>query len=113
MAQIDDIELSMSHLVELENPQCLIWFIIILIWWQVGQVGVSACSEVSKKDIETSSKQSMVKKLVVRGGTSKTRAELTDELSKENINTLLQEGETDPSPILYTFYPLWTILKAR
>nr|P58912.2 RecName: Full=DELTA-alicitoxin-Pse2b; Short=DELTA-ALTX-Pse2b; AltName: Full=Toxin PsTX-60B; Short=PTX60B; Flags: Precursor [Phyllodiscus semoni]BAF46273.1 sea anemone toxin PsTX-60B [Phyllodiscus semoni] len=80
---------------------------------QVGKLGISACSDVSKKDVEESSGKEMVKKLVVRGGKSDTRVDLTGELSKNQINKFLKEATTDPSPIQYTFYPVWTILKAR
>ena len=78
-----------------------------------GKAEVSACSGVTKKDIEKSSSQSMVNKLVVRGGKSETRADLSGELTAEQINKFMKEAETDPSPIQYHFHPIWTLLKTR
>lgn len=80
---------------------------------EAGKVGVSACSGVSKKDIRKSRSQPMVKKLVIRGGSAATRAELTGQLSPEQINKFLNEAQTDPSPIQYRFYPIWRVLKSR
>jgi hypothetical protein len=78
-----------------------------------GKIGVSACSEINKEEAKNASGTSMVKKLVIRGGTHKTRAELTNERDKTSIANFLQEGVTNPSPITYNFVPIWTILQTR
>lgn len=78
-----------------------------------GKLGISACADVSKKEVEESSDKESTTKLVVRGGKAETRVDLTGELTKEQINKFLKEGQTDPSPIQYSFYSIWTILKAR
>lgn len=78
-----------------------------------GKLGVSACSGVTKEEARNASSTSMVEKLVVRGGTPKTRAQLTNERNKDIISMFLQEGTSDPTPIEYTFVPMWNILKTR
>nr|Q76DT2.1 RecName: Full=DELTA-thalatoxin-Avl2a; Short=DELTA-TATX-Avl2a; AltName: Full=Toxin AvTX-60A; Short=Av60A; Flags: Precursor [Actineria villosa]BAD04943.1 AvTX-60A [Actineria villosa] len=78
-----------------------------------SKVGFAGCTGVSQQEIEQSSSQSMIKKLVVRGGKTETRASLIGELDPDQINKFLIEAETDPSPIQYKFEPIWTILKNR
>jgi hypothetical protein len=80
---------------------------------EAGKVGVSACSGITKEEEQKSSSFSMVKNLVVRGGTPKTRADLIDNINAASIKKFLVEGTTNPSPITYTFVPIWTILQTR
>lgn len=79
----------------------------------VGELGLSACSGVTKDEINKVAKLKMVSKLVVRGGTIKTRAKLINARDKDSIENFLQEGKTDPSPIIHKFIPIWDILQAR
>ena len=79
----------------------------------VGELGVSACSGVTKDDIKAVSKLKMISKLVIRGGKADTRAKLMNTRDKNTIEKFLEEGKTDPSPIMYRFTPIWDILQAR
>ena len=78
-----------------------------------GKVGVSACQGITNKEIKKASSMSTTEKLVIRGGTPKTRASLINSRDNNSISSFLQEGVTDPSPIVYNFAPLWKILQTR
>lgn len=80
---------------------------------EVGELGVSACSGVTKDDIKAVSKLKMIDKLVIRGGTAGTRAKLMSSRDKATIIQFLTEGKTNPAPIMYRFSPIWDILEAR
>lgn len=79
----------------------------------VGELGLSACSSVTKDDIKRVSDLKIMSKLVVRGGKADTRAKLVNKRDKDSIEKFLQEGKTDPAPIVYKFIEIWDLLQAR
>ena len=80
---------------------------------EVGELGLAACSGVTRDEINKVAKLKMVEKLVVRGGKLETRAKLINARDKDTIKEFLQEGKSDPSTILHKFIPIWDILQAR
>ena len=82
----------------------------------VGKVGVSACTNVSKSEISKASRMSTSDKVFVLGGDPKTRNKLLDEKTRstELIEQLMNEaGGDSASSIQHTFRAIWDILQSR
>ena len=80
---------------------------------QAGLLGVNACGNYSKEDIQRVSGMSMSNKMTLLGGTTETRSELQQKRTPELIKQFMREGETDPSPAFYEFESIWSVLKGR
>lgn len=76
-----------------------------------GKLSLSACSGVSKEEINKLSKAKMSTSITVRGGSIDLRNRLVYERSSDLIIKFLSEGNTHPTPISYTLTPLWEILR--
>ena len=75
----------------------------------VTKLNVSACAGISKEEAEASSSLEVTTRLVIRGGTKKTRAQLYAERTSELLAKFLSEASNE-EPIEYSFTPVWTIL---
>ena len=80
---------------------------------QAGLLGVNACGNYSKEDIQRVSGMSMSNKITLLGGTTETRSELQQKRTPELIARFMREGETHPSPAIYKFESIWRVLKGR
>ena len=78
-----------------------------------GSLDVSACSNITSEEKETVKKMTMSDTLVLKGGTSETRAKLREKRSAEDIQEFMKEAETSPGNVLYKFTSVWQILKER
>ena len=76
-----------------------------------GKLSLSACSGVSKDEINKLSNAKMTTSITVRGGSVDLRNRLVYERSNELIIKFLSEGHTHPTPIAYTLTPIWEILR--
>ena len=79
----------------------------------VGQIGVSACANVSKSESSTAKDMSTSDRLIIRGGSSETRSKLLNDRSKELIEQLMNEASDTHSSVQYTFRAVWKILQSR
>ena len=76
-----------------------------------GKISLSACSGVSKDDIEETRNYKMTTSATVRGGSINLRNRLLYERTSDQIIQFLSEGNTHPTPIAYTLTPIWEILR--
>ena len=82
----------------------------------VGNVGVQACSNISKSEISRASKMSTSDKVFVLGGDAETRNKLLHEETRSNelIEQLMNEaGDDSASSVQHTFRAIWDILQSR
>ena len=80
---------------------------------QVALLNVNACGSYSKEDKQRVSSMSTSNKLTLLGGTTATRSNLQQTRTPELIAQFMREGDTNPSPAIYTFTSIWNILKRR
>ena len=80
----------------------------------VGELGLSACSNVTNSEKSKASKMSTSETRFVRGGLRDTNSALANgKTSAELIKKLMNEADEAPSPVQHTFKPVWEILKDR
>ena len=79
----------------------------------VGKVNVSACTGVTKEEAERSTSLRTSNKLILRGGTSETRAALYQRRTPELIALFMLEAEESTIPILYQYMSIWDLLKTK
>jgi len=77
---------------------------------EIGMLGTHSCQQYNQTDAENITHMESNTKLVLRGGTSKTRATLSTERTKELIQKFLAEANISTLPIRYTYIPIWTLL---
>ena len=81
---------------------------------QVGEVGISACSNISQSEITKVSTMSISKKRFVKGGKRETNSELANgATSAELLGQLMNEADEFPASVQHTFMAIWTILLSR
>ena len=80
---------------------------------EVGELGVKACANVTKKEESKVKSMSVINQLFVRGGTEDTKSKLDKERSKELIQQLMKEASTHPGSVEHTFRSIWDILHSR
>lgn len=76
-----------------------------------GKLSLSACSGVTKDEIQKMSNSKMSTSVTVRGGSINLRHRLLYERSSDLIIQFLSEGHTHPTPVAYTLTPIWEILR--
>ena len=76
---------------------------------EVTKTNISTCAGISKEEAQASSSLEVTTRLVIRGGTKETRAQLYAERTSELIAKFLSEANMD-EPIEYSFTPVWTLL---
>ncbi|KAJ7392551.1 hypothetical protein OS493_012235 [Desmophyllum pertusum] len=79
----------------------------------VGQIGVSACANVSKSESSTAKDMSTSDRLIIRGGSRETRSKLLNDRSKELIEQLMNEASDTHSSVQYTSERCGKILQSR
>ena len=80
----------------------------------VGELGVSACSNVDINEMSKASKISVNETRFVRGVLRATNSELNNgKVSATLIKKLRKEADKEPSPIQHTFMPISSILQSR
>ena len=77
---------------------------------EIGMLGTHSCQQYNQTDAENITHMESNTKLVLRGGTSKTRAALSMHRTKELIQKFLTEANISTLPIRYTYIPIWTLL---
>ena len=81
---------------------------------QVGELGISACSNISQSEISKVSTMSISEKRFVKGGKRETNSELANgATSAELLGQLMNEADEFPASIKHTFMAIWTILQSR
>ena len=80
---------------------------------QAGLLNVNACGNYSREEIQRTSRLSTSKKLTLLGGTTETRSELQQTRTPELLAQFMREADTNPSPSIYKFASIWTVLKGR
>ena len=75
----------------------------------VTEANISTCAGITQEEVDASSSLEVSTRLVIRGGTKETRAQLYAERTSELIAQFLSEASMD-EPIEYSFTPVWTIL---
>ena len=78
-----------------------------------GNIGVSACTNVTKSESYKAYQMSTTDKRIVRGGSSATRNKLLHDMSKELIERLMSEASETHSSVQHTFRAVWQILQSR
>ena len=76
-------------------------------------LNISACAGLTSDEIKSVSSLATSSRLVVRGGTDNTRAELYTSRTNEKIKEFLKEANETHQPIQYRFESIWSLLKAR
>ena len=76
-----------------------------------GKLSLSACSGVSKEEINKLSNSKMTTSITARGGSVNLRNRLLYDRNDDLIVQFLSEGHTHPTPISYTLTPIWEILR--
>ena len=76
-----------------------------------GKLSLSACSGVTKDEINKLSNAKMSTSITVRGGSIDLRNRLLYDRTNELVVQFLSEGHTHPTPISYTLTPIWEILR--
>ena len=80
----------------------------------VGELGLSACSNVTNSEISRASKMTVSETRFVWGGLRDTNSALANgNKSAELINKLMNEADEAPKPVRHTFMTIWSILKSR
>ena len=79
----------------------------------VGKGNVSACTGVTKEKAERSTSLRTSNKLILRGGTSETRAALYQRRTPELIAQFMLEANQSTIPISYQYMSIWDLLKAK
>lgn len=77
---------------------------------EVGLLGIHSCQQFNRSDTQTITHMESNTKLVLRGGTDKTRAALSTVRTRELIEKFLTEANISTLPIRYTYIPIWTLL---
>jgi len=77
---------------------------------EIGMLGIHSCQQYNQTDAETITHMESNTRLVLRGGTDKTRAALSTHSAKELIQKFLNEANISTLPIRYTYIPIWTLL---
>ena len=75
----------------------------------VTKTNISTCAGISTEEAEASTSLDATTRLVIRGGTKETRAQLYAERTSELIAKFLSEASVE-EPIEYSFTPVWTLL---
>ena len=76
---------------------------------EVTTTNISTCAGISKEEAEASTSLEVTTRLVIRGGTKETRAQLYAKRSSDLIAKFLSEASME-EPIEYSFTPIWTVL---
>ena len=80
----------------------------------VGELGLSACSNVTNSEISQASKMTVSETRFVRGGLRDTNSALNNgKTSTELIKKLMNEADEAPKPVRHTFMTIWSILQSR
>ena len=80
----------------------------------VGELGLSACSNVTNSEISQASKMTVSETRFVRGGLRDTNSALNNgKKSTELIKKLMNEADEAPMPVQHTFMTIWSILQSR
>lgn len=78
----------------------------------VTKTNISTCAGITQEEAEASASLHVTTRLVIRGGTPKTRAKLYAERTNELIAQFLTEASWK-EPIEYSFTAVWTLLGQR
>ena len=78
-----------------------------------GSLGVNACSNITSQEKESVKKMTMSDSLVLKGGTSETRAQLRQKRTAELIDKFMCESESSPANLQYKFIAIWELVKER
>ena len=79
----------------------------------IGKLGIFLCQNFTRKDAEKVEHMHVTHKLILKGGTDKTRSALHRQRTKELIEKFLEEAGEVRSPVKYIYMPIWTLLKDR
>ena len=80
----------------------------------VGELGVSACSNVTNSEKSQASKMTVSETRFVRGGLRDTNSALNNgKTSTELIKKLMNEADEAPKPVQHTLMTIWSILQSR
>ena len=78
----------------------------------IGKSGVSPCQGFNKNDTKAVEQMEVNSKLIVKGGTDKTRTALSAERTKDLIEKFISEADQGKIPIRYAYIAIWTLLKS-
>lgn len=79
----------------------------------VAKVGVDICANVTKSEIANVTKMNTEDKLVIRGGSKKTRNALRTKRTEKLMEEFLNEANETEASVGHTFRSLWDILQSR
>ena len=80
----------------------------------VGELGLSACSNVTNSEISQAIDMTVSETRFVRGGLRDTNSALNNgKKSTELIKKLMNEADEAPKPVQHTFMTIWSILQSR
>ena len=80
----------------------------------VGELGLSACSNVTNSEISNARKMTVSETRFVRGGLRDTNSALNNgKTSTELIKKLMNEADEAPKPVQHTLMTIWSILQSR
>ena len=79
----------------------------------IKNLDMSLCNNVTDEEISEVKNMEMSSSITIRGGTTKTRNQLVYNRSHELITQFLDEGQTNPSPILFELKPIWQVLQEK
>ena len=79
----------------------------------VENISLPVCAGITRRDVETVSKLPISSQLILRGGTTQTRADLYANPNNELIEKFLNEANSTHSPIQYKYMPIWELLKRK
>ena len=74
---------------------------------------LDACSNITSEEKARVEKLTMSDTLVLKGGTSETRAQLREKRTAELIDKFMCESESSPGNVQYKFTAIWELLKQR
>ena len=78
----------------------------------IGKFGISSCQGFTKDDTKAVEHMEVNSKLIIKGGTDKTRAALSTKRTKDLIEKFLNEADKGTLPIRYSYIAIWTLLKS-
>ena len=80
---------------------------------EMSELGIGACLDITDEEIKSVQSLRTHSRLVIRGGTERTRAALQRSRNKKLIQRFLQEADTNYSAVQYKFMPMWDVLKVQ
>lgn len=77
-----------------------------------GKVNVSTCTGISSEDIQAAASRSTSSQIDVLGGSDQTRNALLNTRTTKLLDSLLNEGRSNPEAIGYEYVSIWELIEA-